>query len=129
MMKNTYRIYSVFPILLLIFGTLTITGCCFLAKQMGIETLVASPESHLGKHVKVYGDIYTIEIPGGGVIGKSITLRLSPTNEASVQLLKCEFARDKPPPHTLREGQFVTICGKVDIIDGEAWIRECRVIN
>ena len=129
MMRNTCRIYFIFPIFLVLFSTITITGCCVLAKELQIQSLLASPESHLGEHVKVYGDIYTIDIPGGGVIGKSIVLRLSPPNTTSVEFLKCEFARDKPPPSELREGQFVTICGKVDIIEAGTWLRECKVLD
>ena len=133
-MTNTYQIvYFTLAILFLVLGSLTFTGCGSkevpVDPSITIEVLFASPDSYIGKRVEVYGDVYTIEIAGGGVVGKSIIVRISPPDETSVELLKCEFDRDSPPPPTLKEGQFVTISGRVDIVEAVVLLRECSIVN
>ena len=139
MMRNAYRtIYFTLLILFIVLGSLTFTSCGSKGAPMNqpepaispnIESLLASPDSYMGKWVEVYGDVYRIEIAGSGVVGKSITVHISPPNETSVELLKCEFDRNSPPPPTLKEGQLVTILGRIDIIEAVVWLRECSVVN
>ncbi len=133
-MRNIYRtIYFTLTILFIVLGSLTFTGCG--SKQVPadlsvtIEILLASPDSYIGERVKVYGDVYTIEIAGGSVVGKSVIVRISPPDENSVELLKCEFARNSPPPPTLKVGQLVTISGKVDVVEAVVLLRECSIVN
>ena len=94
--------------------------------MVDIDQLIITPESYVGSKVKVSGEIYDIVREGGTVIGKSFTISLTFPERA--ELLKCEFQRDKEsPPHHLRDGQWVTIIGVVDIVQGETLLRECSV--
>ena len=149
-MRNTYQgtIYFILAIFFITLGSLTLTGCG--AKQTGatepsvsdglppigedtderpffesvpIEALLASPDSYVDKTVEVYGEVYTI----GDAVGTSVTVRISPPDEASVLLLKCEFLSNDLPPSTLKEGRLVTITGKVDIVEAVVFLRECKV--
>lgn len=149
-MRNTYQAITYFTLAIfcITLGSLTLTGCG--AKQtsatqssvpdrlspigqdinalssfesVAIETLLASPDSYVDKTVKVYGEVYTI----GDGVGTSVTVRLSPPDETSVLLLKCEFLSNDLPPSTLKKGQLATIIGKVDIVEAVVFLRECKV--
>lgn len=127
-MNTTYRtLYFILATLFIVLGSLTFAGCA--TEALTIESLLASPDSYIGKKVEIYGDVYTIEISGGGVIGKSVIVRISSPDDTSVKILKCEFPRDNPPPPTLKEGQLVTISGTVDIVEAVVILRECSIIN
>ena len=97
--------------------------------KISIKDLIDSPETYLDKEVEIYGDIYMIDMAGGGVIGKSVIFSVSPPDADSVELLTCEFARDEPPPPTLREGDYVRIRGRVDIVAAIPVLRECQVLD
>ena len=119
--NTTSTILIVFLILL---GNTVFSGCG--TKIVGIDQLIVAPEPHLGSEVTVSGEIYDIVREGGSVIGKSFTIHL--TAETRMELLKCEFERGKvSPPHHLRDGQWVTITGVVDVVQGETMLRRCRI--
>lgn len=124
-MHHTYSTKSILLIMLLIlFGSMTFSGCG--PKMVDIDQLIVAPEPHIGSEVKVSGEIYDIVREGGSVIGKSFTISL--TSQTRVELLKCEFERGKEsPPDYLRDGQWVTITGVVDVVQGETMLRRCRV--
>ena len=92
-------------------------------ESVTIEALLASPNSYVDKTVEVYGEVYTI----GDAVGTSVTVRISPSDETSVLLLKCEFLSNDLPSSTLKEGELVTIIGKVDIVEAVVFLRECKV--
>ena len=124
-MNNTYK--PTCPLLimfLIIFASVTVSSCG--TKMVDIDQLIVTPESYVGSEVTVSGEIYDIVREGGSVIGKSFTISL--TSQTRVELLKCEFERGKEsPPHHLRDGQWVTITGVVDVVQGETMLRRCRV--
>ena len=124
-MNNTYSTpYTILGTFLIIFGSIFLVSCG--VTLVDIDQLIVTPESYVGSKVKVSGEIYDIVREGGSVIGKSFTISL--TSQTRPELLKCEFARGKDsPPHHLRDGQWVTITGIVDIVQGETMLRECRV--
>jgi hypothetical protein len=110
--------------LLILFGSMTFSGCG--PKMVDIDQLIVAPEPHIGSEVKVSGEIYDIVREGGSVIGKSFTISL--TSKTGVELLKCEFERGKEsPPHHLRDGQWVTVTGVVDVVRGETILRRCQI--
>ena len=149
-MRNTYQAITYFTLAIfcITLGSLTLTGCG--AKQtsatqssvpdglspigqdinalssfesVAIEALLTSPDSYVDKTVEVYGKVYAI----GDALGRSVTVRLSSTDETSVVLLKCEFLSNDLPSSTLKEGQLVTIIGRVDIIEAVVFLRKCKV--
>lgn len=124
-MRHIDNISSIILIVFLILlGNTFFFGCG--PKMVGIDQLIVTPEPHLGSEVKVSGEIYDIVREGGSVIGKSFTISL--TTENRMELLKCEFERGKEsPPHHLRDGQWVTITGIVDVVQGETMLRRCRI--
>jgi hypothetical protein len=99
------------------------------AKEVTIKALFETPASYLGEKVQVHGEIFAIEMLGEGFIGASAIVRISPADDFSAELLRCEFSRNNPPPSTLEKGQRVTISGKVDAIEGNIVLRECSVVN
>ena len=119
-------------------GSLTLTGCG--TKQQSetgaspkdvssfqnipIETLLASPDVYVERRVAVEGEVYTI----GDAVGGSVIVRISPPDQTSVQLLKCEFLPNALSRSTLEKGQFVTIIGTVDIVEGVVFLRECNLM-
>ena len=109
---------------LIILGNVPISGCA--PKMVDMDQLIVAPEPYIGSEVRVSGEIYDIVREGGSVIGKSFTISL--TSQTRAELLKCEFDRGKEsPPHHLRDGQWVTITGVVDVVQGETMLRRCRV--
>ena len=115
---------AILVVFLILLGSTCFFGCG--PKMVGIDQLIVAPEPHLGSEVKVSGEIYDIVREGGSVIGKSFTISL--TSETRMELLKCEFERGKEsPPHHLRDGQWVTITGIVDVVQGETMLRRCRI--
>lgn len=115
---------TIFVTLLIGLGSSVLLGCS--VPLMDIDQLIVSPEPYVGSRVKVSGEIYDIVREGGEVIGKSFTISL--TSQTRSELLNCEFARGKnSPPHHLRDGQWVTISGVVDIVQGNTLLRECRI--
>ena len=124
-MNYTYSTTSTLLIMfLLVFGCIVISGCG--PTLVSVDRLISTPEAHIGSTVKVSGEIYDIVREGGSVIGKSFTISL--TSQTRMELLKCEFQRGKnSPPHNLRDGQWVTITGVVDVVQGETILRRCRV--
>ena len=124
-MYHTYSAKStLFIMLSIILGNIIFFGCG--SKMVTIDELIVAPEPHIGSEVTVSGEIYDIVREGGSVIGKSFTISL--TSQTRVELLKCEFERGKEsPPHHLRDGQWVTITGVVDVVQGETMLRRCRV--
>lgn len=133
-MRNIDRpLYFISAIFLATFGSLTLAGCgakqVAAAERVTIKTLFEMPESYFGKKVQVHGEIYTIETLGEGFVGTSAIVRISPADDFSAELLRCEFSRNNPPPSTLEKGQQVTILGKVDVIEGNILIRDCSVLN
>ena len=99
------------------------------AAEVTIKALFETPASYLGEKVQVHGEIFAIEMLGEGFIGASAIVRISPADDFSAELLRCEFSRNNPPPSTLEKGQRVTISGKVDAIEGNIVLRECSVVN
>lgn len=124
-MNSSYRTARIMLVTgLLVFGSSLLSGCS--VKLVDIDALIGTPESYIGSRVKVSGEIYDIVREGGNVIGKSFTVRL--TSQTRSELLECEFARgENSPPHHLRDGQWVTITGVVDIVQGRTLLRECRI--
>ena len=124
-MHHPYSTKSILLItLLIILGTVTFSGCA--PKMVDIDQLIVTPKPYIGSEVRVSGEIYDIVREGGSVIGKSFTISL--TSQTRVELLKCEFERGKEsPPDYLRDGQWVTITGVVDVVQGETMLRKCRV--
>ena len=92
-------------------------------ESVTIEALLASPDSHIDKTVEVHGEVYSI----GDAVGRRVTVGLSPLDETSVLLLKCEFLSNDLPSSTLKKGQSVTIIGSVDILEGAVFLRKCKV--
>ena len=99
------------------------------AKKVTIKALFETPASYFGEKVQVHGEIFAIEMLGEGFIGASAIVRISPADDFSAELLRCEFPRNNPPPSTLEKEQRVTISGKVDAIEGNIVLRECSVVN
>ena len=176
-MRNTYRtLYFVSAILLVVFGSLVLTGCTAkqaateqqtatteqtatreqetpgdrsasghlpniseeaadiqrkiaATKKVTIKELLGTPASYLGEEVQVYAEIYKIEMLPEGTIGASAIVRISPPDDFSAEVLKCEFPQGRPPASTLEEGQRVTIFGKVDAIEGTMLLRNCFILN
>ena len=124
-MHHPYSTKSILLItLLIILGNVTFSGCA--PKMVDIDQLIVTPKPYIGSEVRVSGEIYDIVREGGSVIGKSFTISL--TSQTRVELLKCEFERGKEsPPDYLRDGQWVTITGVVDVVQGETMLRKCRV--
>ena len=124
-MKNRYRTTCItFVTALIVFGSSLLSGCS--VKLVDIDALIVTPEAYIGSRVKVSGEIYDIVREGGEVIGRSFTVSL--TSQTRSELLECEFERGKEsPPHHLRDGQWVTISGVVDIVQGKTLLRECRI--
>ncbi len=123
-----YHTHSKKSILLIIFliilSNVLISGCG--PKMVDMNQLIVAPEPYIGSEVRISGEIYDIVREGGSVIGKSFTISL--TSQTRAELLKCEFERGKEsPPHHLRDGQWVTITGVVDVVQGETMLRRCRV--
>lgn len=135
-MRNIYQpLYFISTIFLATFGSLTLAGCGVkqaattdAAERVTIKALFETPESYFGKKVQVHGEIYTIETLGEGFVGTSAIVRISPADDFSAELLRCEFSRNNPPPPTLEKGQHVTILGKVDAIEGNILLRDCSVL-
>ena len=98
-------------------------------KKVTIKELLGTPASYLGEEVQVYAEIYKIEMLPEGTIGASAIVRISPPDDFSAEVLKCEFPQGRPPASTLEEGQRVTIFGKVDAIEGTILLRNCFILN
>ena len=124
-MRNTYQAvtYFILAIIFTTLGSLTLTGCGAKQQSVAIEGLLAFPDSYVDTTVEVYGEVYTIE----NDTETSVIVRISPPDEASVQLLQCEFFSNDLPLSTLKSGQFVTIIGQVDIVEAVVFLRECKV--
>ena len=99
------------------------------AEEVTIQALTRTPQTHLGKKIRVDGEIYKIEILGEAFLGASAYVFISPPDGVSAEVLKCEFAHGNPPPSTLKEKQRVMIFGKVDAAEGMILLRECSIIN
>lgn len=110
-------------------GGLPIAEQATAAKKVTIKALFETPASYFGEKVQVHGEIFSIEMLGEGFIGASAIVRISPADDFSAELLRCEFSRNNPPPSTLEKGQQVTISGKVDAIEENIVLRECSVVN
>ena len=125
-MRNTYQAITYFirAIIFITLGSLTLIGCGAKQQQVvAIEGLLAFPDSYADTTVEVYGEVYTIE----NDTETSVIVRVSPPDAASVQLLQCEFFSNDLPLSTLKPGQFVTIIGRVDIVEAVVFLRECKV--
>ena len=124
-MKNTYPAitYFILAIIFITLGSLTLHGCGAKQQRVAIEGLLAFPDSYVDTTVEVYGEVYTVE----NDTETRVIVHVSPPDEASVQLLQCEFFSKDLPLATLESGQFVTIIGHVDIVETVVYLRECKV--
>ena len=139
MTRNTYPMLYFIPVILFIaFGSLITFASCgakqatkqvAAAEQITLQALVRTPRPHLGKKIRVHGEIYKIEILGEAFLGASAYVFISPPDGVSAEVLKCEFAQGNPPPSTLKEKQQVMIFGKVDTVEGMVLLRECSIVN
>ena len=117
-MKNLNGITCcIIAILLTAISSIVLFGCG--DESVSASTLVEIPERFRGDRVEVFGEISNIEAEG-----RSLLVAL----EVDGPDLICEFSIDKPPPFQLKEGQWITISGKVDIIGERPILRECRVV-
>jgi hypothetical protein len=118
-MKNLNGItYCIIAILLTAISSIVLFGCG--DESVSASTLVEIPERFRGDRVEVFGEISDIETEG-----RSLLVALEVDDKPD---LICEFSVDKPPPFQLKEGQWITISGKVDIIGEIPILRECRVV-
>lgn len=122
MKANYEKIDSIVPFLLMAFCGITLSGCGDDSITVS-KLFTESDEYEKGNKIKVDGQIVDIQLEG-----TSFLVLLSDDNSGDAPILICEFLEVNQEGFPVK-GQRVTISGKVDILAGITFLRECRLVQ
>ena len=122
-MKDNYgRTSWIILLLLTVFCSAILSGCS--NDNVTLNSLVASPDQHIKNKVKVFGQVADTRLED-----TSFLVLLVETDSPDTPSLICEFLINQSTPPKLQLKQWVTISGKVDVLAGIIFLRECRLVE